>query len=272
VSINDSYGDPFISEQLGNTIEKSRALHDHGAPIAIFTKAGMSPDLAPGLAEVARNGMVVPFYSLTGLDEGGISWSKRLDVIRLMKETFGYVVILTRPIIAGRNDDPATLERLVAVAAETSQLMVVGGVHDKYKRKREIRQDAEEFLLATCRDSGVRAFYKSSCLGAYIHGQRCWMHDLGAPVNTDVAAELGYDFEIVDGRLVLHAGSTGDLNFLRMLTRSEVSARELTTNYNIMTLDTPGRTLECTSSWFAWARNIDTCVGCNYCIILQIEY
>jgi len=42
ISVNDTYGDPFIPEQIDNTIEKLRLLINHSAPIAIFTKAGHS--------------------------------------------------------------------------------------------------------------------------------------------------------------------------------------------------------------------------------------
>ncbi len=72
--------------------------------------------------------------------------------------------------------------------------------------------------------------------------------------------------------MVLDYASTGDLNFLRMLTGTEIISKEIKTNYNLLTISTPDLLLECTSSWYAWSRNLDKCIGCNYCIILQLEY
>ncbi|WP_431872756.1 hypothetical protein [Nocardiopsis eucommiae] len=43
VSVNDTYGAPFLIEQVPNTTDKVRALTDHRAPIALFTKAPFNP-------------------------------------------------------------------------------------------------------------------------------------------------------------------------------------------------------------------------------------
>lgn len=39
ISINDTYGDPFIPSQIDNTIEKLKSLESHKMPICIITKA-----------------------------------------------------------------------------------------------------------------------------------------------------------------------------------------------------------------------------------------
>lgn len=271
VSVNDTYGDPFIIEQLINTEMKVEVLKTQRRPIAIFTKAPYREDILDGLRRVAQNEMVVPMYSLTGLNEGDIAPENRREMVQAIKEIFGRVVILTRPIIPGRNDDEANLSMLVDVAAETSGIMVLGGIHDKHKRKR-IGEGVESILLRMCEAAGVKAFYKSSCCAAYLHGQTCWLHDLGPAQNIEIAHALGYKFSIEGESLVLDSASTGDLNFLRMVTRSEVYARRVVSNYNLLSIETGGQKFESTSSWYAWAKNIDTCIGCNYCIILQIEY
>ncbi|MDI6102284.1 hypothetical protein QLQ12_27065 [Actinoplanes sp. NEAU-A12] len=275
-SINDTYGDPFIFEQVANTAMKSADLMAHRAPIAIFTKAPDDARVLPYLKDIARNPFVVPFYSLTGLDEGGYDFDNRRRMIDKMTELFGYVVILTRPIIRNRNDDPATLSKIVKVAAEGSRLLVLGGVHDSKKRKR-LEVDVEQLLLTMCDDAGVRAFHKSSCLGAYLHNQPCWVHDTRyEPLNLEVVSALGYRAALheVDGctTIVLPEASTGDLNFLRILTQGRVYTQKLISNYNLLTIPSGDQKYECTSSWFCWAKNIETCIDCNYCIILQIEY
>lgn len=272
VAVNDCYGDPFLVEQVPNTLDKVQRLMGHRAPIALFTKAPLNPAVLPYLRDIATNRMVIPFYSLTGLDEGGYDFAHRRRMIDTMQEIFGDVVILTRPIISGRNDHPDNLARLVRVAAEGSRLLVLGGVHDAKKRKR-LDVDVESMLLEMCQAEGVRAFHKSSCLGAFMYGLACWNHDMGSPRHVDVLPGLGYSFALDHaGGIVLGDASTGDLNFLRILTMSNIQAQQIVSNYNLMTLRSGDQPYECTSSWFAWSENVDTCLGCNYCIILQIEY
>lgn len=272
MAVNDSYGDPLIPEQIDDTLAKTTALADHGSPIALFTKAPQDERVIPYLRDIAANRMVIPFYSLTGLDEGGYDFAHRRRMIDRMTGIFGDVVILTRPIIAGRNDHPENLARLVQVAAEGSRLMVLGGVHDAKKRKK-IPVDVEQLLMDMCQDAGVRAFHKSSCLGAYLYDRPCWTHDVGMPRNVEVLPELGYEYALDhSGRIVLGDASTGDLNFLRLLTGSNIRAQQIVSNYNLLTVRSGTIAYECTSSWMAWARNIPTCLGCNYCIIQQIEY
>jgi hypothetical protein len=271
VSVNDTYGDPFIPEQVDNTVMKLRRLMSHQAPIAIFTKAGYDPSVLRKLQSVSGNGQVVIFYSLTGMNEAGISFANRVAMIDSLRTLWKNVVVFTRPIIRNRNDDPATLERLVDVAAERTKLLVMGGLHDRYKNK-NIAFQVEGYLTELCDAKGVKCFHKTSCCAAYLHGLSCWVHDQNGPVNLDVAAQLGYQFAFDGGRLVLGEATTGDLNFLRMLTRMPIYAAKLISNYNLLTIPTGDQKFESTSSWFAWSENIETCLDCDYCIIKQIEY
>ncbi|MER6738966.1 hypothetical protein [Streptomyces puniciscabiei] len=271
VSVNDTYGDPFIPEQVDNTIVKLRELRWHRAPIAIFTKAGPDAAVLDKLRSVADVSQVVVFYSLTALDEGGISFDDRVVMIRELRQIFPNTLVFTRPIIRGLNDDPKTLQKFVDVAAEHTGLLVLGGLHDPYKKKK-IQRPVEELLVEYCDAAGVKCFHKTSCAGAYIHGMECWVHDLSAPRNLDAVSAMGYEFDIIDDSLVLQQGTTGDINFLRMLCRSDVYIEELKSNYNLLTVPAGDHKLEATSSWFAWSENIETCLDCSYCIIKQIEY
>jgi DNA repair photolyase len=272
ISINDTYGDPFIVEQIENTCEKLKSLMDHQAPIAIFTKAPYDRNVLDALRPVCHNPKAIVYYSLTGLDEGGYSFENRVEMIQELNHLFDRVVILTRPIIHKRNDTPGNLQRIVEVAAEhTSGYLVLGGVHDKYKNKK-IDFSVEEMLIEMCDKAGVKSFHKTSCCAAYLFNESCWMHDLGEPINLEVAREIGYDFHIEENKIILPSATTGDLNFLRMLTRAEIYAEEIVSNYNLLTLKTGSQKLESTSSWFAWAKNLNVCIDCDYCIIKQIEY
>jgi hypothetical protein len=271
VSVNDTYGDPFIPEQVDNTIAKLVELRSHRAPIAIFTKAGPDPAVLAKLSQVADVEQVIVFYSLTALDEGGISFDDRVLMIKELRKLFPKTLVFTRPIIRGRNDDPTTLRRFVDVAAEHTGLLVLGGLHNPYKKKK-LEKTVEELLVEYCDAAGVRSFHKTSCAGAHLTGAECWVHDLGAPRNLDVVAQLGYEFDVRDDQIVLREGTTGDINFLRMVTRATVYVESLRSNYNLLTTPVGDRKLEATSSWFAWSENIDVCLDCSYCIIKQIEY
>ncbi|WP_240137671.1 hypothetical protein [Streptomyces sp. MUM 178J] len=270
-SINDTYGDPFIPEQVDNTIAKLQELRFHRAPLAIFTKAGPDPEVLRKLETVSHLQQIVVYYSLTALDEGGISFDDRVRMIKELRALFPNTLVFTRPIIRGQNDDPATLRRFVEVAAEHTGYLVLGGLHDPYKKKR-IQIPVEDQLVAYCDEARVRSFHKTSCAAAHLHGTECWVHDLGAPRNLEVVAELGYEFAVSDNQIVLAEGTTGDINFLRMLTRAEIFIENLKSNYNLLTIPTGERKLEATSSWFAWSENIEVCLDCSYCIIKQIEY
>ncbi len=271
ISINDTYGDPFIPEQVENTVMKITRLMDHRFPLAIFTKAGYDRAVLQKLRAIAANDRVVVFYSLTGLNEGGISFGERLAMIDGLRDIWDNVVVFTRPIIRNRNDDPALLQRLVDVAAAGTKLLVMGGLHDRYKNKL-LEFAIEDLLTEMCDQQGVKCFHKTACCAAYLHRRSCWVHDMTGPHNLEVARQLGYRFAIIENRVVLDRASTGDLNFLRMLVRAGVYAARLISNYNLLTIPSGEQKYEATSSWYAWSENIDTCLDCDYCIIKQIEY
>lgn len=271
ISVNDTYGDPFIPEQVANTVVKLRSLSRHRAPIAIFTKAGYDENVFAQLESIPVKDKVVVFYSLTGLNEGGISFAERVRAIVAIRRIFTNTLVFTRPIIRNRNDDSATLRSLAEVAAEHTGLLVLGGLHDAKKQK-NMESSVEDKLLSYCAELGVAAFHKTSCAGSWLHGIKCWVHDLAKPQNLDALRSLGYQFELADGSVVLERGTTGDINFIRMLTLADVFVHDLISNYNLLTMPVGQRKLEATSSWFAWSENIEVCLDCNYCIIKQIEY
>ena len=280
VSVNCAYGDPLIKQQEQDTTEKLRSLAESGhlAPFGFCTKGVLSERAADLFAGLPANPRYVFRYSLTGLDEAGYKFEKRRESILRLGEIFGpeRVIISPRPIIKDRNDDEATLARIVDVAAETSRVLIIGGLHDAYKHKL-VADRVDRFLRNYCDSVGVRYFYKSSCSSAFVTGAACWMHDLGDPVNTDALDALGFHYTIEDGeganrRLVLSSATTGDLNFVRTVTASLPTTGTLESNYNLLTRSPAEQDIEHTSSWYVWARNLPQCLNCDYCIINDIEY
>jgi hypothetical protein len=271
ISVNDTYGDPFIPEQVANTVTKLVSLDKHEAPIAIFTKAGYDESVLDQLRAIPVKDKAIVFYSLTGLNEGNISFEERVRTIVELKKIFPNTAVFTRPIIRNRNDDPTTLRKLAEVAGEHTGLLVLGGLHDSKKRK-NVDSSVEAQLIEFCDLLGVPTFHKTSCAAAWLYKRKCAVHDLGEPINIDALASMGYEFEITDDSVTLARGTTGDINFIRILTSAEVFIQDLVSNYNLLTAPVGQRKLETTSSWFAWSENIEVCLDCNYCIIKQIEY
>ncbi len=281
ISINCAYGDPLIRQQEEDTADKLSQLAESGhlAPFGFCTKGLLGERAAALFSALPESRGHVFRYSLTGLDEAGFPFEERVDTIRRMGEIFGRerIIISPRPIIAGRNDDEATLARIVDVAAETSRTLIIGGLHDAYKHKL-LAERVDRFLRSYCDASGVRYFYKSSCSSAFVTGSACWMHDLGQPCNLEALDELGFRYELDDSgdgraqRIVLDQATTGDLNFVRAVTASMPAARRLVSNYNALSRGPVGFEIEHTSSWYVWARNLPQCLNCDYCIINDIEY
>jgi hypothetical protein len=187
------------------------------------------------------------------------------------------VIISVRPIIPGKNDDEATLAKILDVAAETSGVAIIGGIHDKQKHK-QLADRVDKFMRSYCDSIEVKYFYKSSCSSAHITGTPCWMHvDRRGPVNLHRLTELGIAFTLVEDdegytRVRLEQATTGDINFVRSITASKPVVNTLINNFNVVSGSPRDLDVEHTSSWYVWARNLPQCLGCDYCIIDQISY
>ncbi|MBW4085043.1 hypothetical protein [Paenibacillus sp. S150] len=194
-----------------------------------------------------------------------------MKTIEQLSKCFGHVIILVRPIIPGRNDQYKNLERIVDVAKNTSGRLITGAIHDEFKRK-NVNENVKERLVELCVKNGVRYFHKSSCAAAEITNSRCWMHDLDRPVNLDVVKRLGYEFTLVDGRVCLRYATVGDLNFIRMITKSYILTENFLTGYNLLSISNEDYKYEVSSSWYSWSTNTFCEINCDYCIIHSIEY
>lgn len=274
ISVNNAYGDPFTDLQIMDTYDKINTLVTEDMYFGVCTKAvpsAISKKLIDELSKLNTNKMFLQ-YTLTGLNEGGYSFEDRVKTINYLYDRFGQITILARPIITGKNDTIENIENIIKVAAGVSKRISFAGLHSESKRK-IMDNNQKEIISELCYQYGVKNFNKSSCAASNQFKIPCYMHDLGNPVNLDIVSQLGYKFELIDNNLVIDKGTTGDLNFLRMLTKSDVYTRKLINNYNILSITTPDkRVLECTSSWMSWSNNIPCALACNYCIIQSIDY
>lgn len=278
VCINNSYGDPFTDIQIMDTYDKIIRLSEEGMHFCVCTKAVPSKeswDVIQQMKCVSKKNMIIE-YSLTGLDEGGYTFEQRKDTILRLFQIFGQMAIMMRPIIPGRNDTEENIRRIVDVAAMTGKKIIVGGIHDENKRKK-FNKDVIDIIRKSCEEKDVKYFFKTSCTAANQFEIPCWVHDLGNPENVDIALNLGYNIhEALDlnGRpcLIVNEATTGDLNFLRILTGTKIYCERLINNYNILSFSTEQVIFECTSSWFSWSNNVPCAIACNYCIIQSIEY
>lgn len=271
ICINNALGDPLIKSQIDNTIYKLNYLCNYKAPYSIITKAVIDDEIYEKLMSVKKSKNLVVMYSLTGLNEGGYSFDERVKTIEQLKEIFGTVIILVRPIIAKRNDNEEILRKIVNVAKNTSKILITGSVHNEFKNK-QINDNVKSLLIKICQDNGVKYFHKSSCAASYITHSKCWMHDLDTPQNIEVVEKLGYNFYMKDNKICLYRATMGDLNFLRMITNSYILADKVENNYNILSIGDKDNKFEVSSSWFSWSRNTGCSINCDYCIIHEIEY
>lgn len=274
IAINNAYGDPFTDIQIMDTYDKMLKIYQIDGIGSVCTKAVLSEETIEILRNLPKDISKNIFlqYSLTGLDEGGYTWEERIETIKQLYDIFGHVYIMFRPIIHGKNDSIYNIERIIKVAKDMSGAVLIGGLHNKKKRKKFDVQTKEK-IIEICKREGVMYYNKCSCAAAKHFEKRCWIHDLGNPINLDVVKRLGYEFSICDNRIILKQATTGDLNFLRLITKSEIYTENLINNYNALSITMEDqRYLECTSTWFSWSNNVPCKLRCNYCIIQQIDY
>lgn len=278
VCINNSYGDPFTDIQIMDTFDKVKKLYTEDMHFCICTKAVPSKeawDIIEQMGNISKNNMILE-YSLTGLNEGGFTFEERKETIIRLHQVFKQMAIMLRPLIAEKNDSDVNLRRIIDVASITGKKIIIGGIHDENKRK-QFNVDTIQKITKMCNEAGVNYFFKTSCTAANQFGVTCWVHDLGEPQNLDVAASLGYEIYLFDdendkNKLVVREATTGDLNFLRLLTGAKIYCEKLINNYNLLSFSREDIIFECTSSWFSWSNNVPCSIACDYCIIRSIGY
>lgn len=273
VNINNN-GDPLIDNQIENTIEKIKSLEGYANIFHICTKAVPSEKSFSLLEQLTDNQKKNLFlsYSLTGLNEGRYSFEDRVNTIDRLFKIFGDVTILLRPLIAGRNDNKENIERIVKVAATHGNRIILGGLHND-KLIKQLDNDTLDFFIQCCKKNGVKFFNKTSCAVADKFKSVCKVHDYdnNYPKNLDVLDKLGYEYELINGKIVLNQASSGDMNLIRFITESMPYTKKLISRLNKVTT-VGNHNYEVTSGWLSWSLNKPCNIGCDYCVMSQIDY
>lgn len=127
ISINNLYGDPFIPLQREDTFYKlSRLMEEsHLGPISIITKYKIDSEVLKRLAEYQEMKNLIFFYSLTGFDEGGTPFKGRMRAFSNLAKLMPNVVLLYRPIIAGQNDKPEIIKKMVRICKRQASRLYI---------------------------------------------------------------------------------------------------------------------------------------------------
>lgn len=273
ININNN-GDPLIDNQAENTIEKIKSLEGFSNIFHICTKAVPSENTFLMLEDLTENQKKNLFlsYSLTGLNEGKFSFEQRVEVIDRLFSILGNVTILLRPLIKGRNDNKENIDRIVKVAAGHGNRIILGGLHNE-KLIKQIQDSTEQYFMDCCKANGVKYFNKTSCAVADIFGTVCKVHgyDDNYPKDLNVLDMLGYKYELWNNKILLEQASSGDLNLIRYITESVPYTKQVISRLNKVT--TIGEhNYEVTSGWLSWSENNPCNIGCDYCVMSQIDY
>lgn len=273
VNINNN-GDPLIDNTIESTISKIKSLEGYRNIFHICTKSVPSEYayiLLESLTKEQKKNLFLS-YSLTGLNEGGYSFEEREEAIKRLSEIVGPVTVLLRPLIKGRNDSKENIERIVEVASKYGNRIILGGLHNK-KLLKQLKDDIKDYFVDCCEANGVKYFNKTSCAVSDRFAVPCKVHDYdhGHPKNLEILDILGYQYTLWEDKILLEQASSGDMNLIRFITESMPYTKHLTSRLNRISSN-DGHNYEVTSGWLSWSENFPCEIGCDYCVMNQIDY
>ena len=186
------------------------------------------------------------------------------------------VAIVIRPIIPGQNDDLATLAPILDAAQRGQGLLIARGFRDR-SWQLLTNQDFMSTLAQESERRGLRVFQRTVCLVGAMHGTACRLHgNVIDEAGLAVSAAFGYDVSLQtdpasDSRSVTVSAGTerlsmGDAHFVQILTGAEIHCdNPVSSNQLVHAKGPEGIALDCSSSWFTYARTTPCQVACFYC-------
>ncbi|MDR2738713.1 MAG: hypothetical protein LBB68_02645 [Treponema sp.] len=278
VGVNNQSGDPFQSNQIKNTLEKLRSLEDskHRGPIGLLTKSCIPGKLLYHLKSLNLD--IFLFFSITGLRESKVCSQEQIlqsyiDACRMFPA--GRVATVIRPIIPGKNDSIEVLRPILETAREGQKILVARGYRDTTWRLIE-NHDFMNSLGHESGEMGLRVFRRTACLVAAMQGTACILHKnkRSNQAGLSLAVELGYGaaprHENGYDVIALDSGcehlTVGDVHFVQILTGVKVIYKTPESGNILGFLRTRDNIpIDCSSSWFSYARTTSCQIKCFYC-------
>jgi hypothetical protein len=218
------------------------------------------------------------FFSITGLRESKVCSQEQIlqSYIKACRALpAGRVAIVIRPIIPGKNDKIEVLRPILETAREGQRILVARGYRDTTWQLIEDR-DFMNGLGQECDKMELRLFRRTACLVAAMQGTACILHKSKElnQAGLSLVIELGYSAaprhengqDIID----LNAGSghltVGDVHFVQMLTGIKTIYKNPIFGNALGFLRTRDNIpIDCSSSWFSYARTTPCQIKCFYC-------
>lgn len=268
VSINNLYGDPFIPAQIKNTFYKLSTLREakHKGPISVITKFNLTKEIMIRLSDYQNMENLIFFYSLTGFNEGKVPFSERIKAYMCLAYTMPNVILLFRPIIAGRNDSSEIIQQMIKICKDSATPLVYTPLYTREAGKtiKILSMGVEEKIKEEATKQEVKIFPKSACATKDIlNSDICYAHVNQKPQNLDLL-KCFYSFDIENDVVVLQSGTHGDYNFVRFITHSNPKIIKEKRERFLSFTPFP---LLVSSSWFSWADITHCGIKCDYCLI-----
>jgi hypothetical protein len=275
VIINGSLGDALQPTQWRNTIEKLDNLYSsgHEGHIMVPTKYVVNLEKTKYLFLNYPN--IWLWIAITGLQE--TKFFSFQDYQRFYFDTCNYsnrVVCAIRPIIPGRNNNFSDLLPILEMTRAGNKLLTYSGYRDPDKQGSPKYEEPELFSMINsfCLDNSIVFAKKCICLIAKFTNSRCVIHNPLPLTNIKLIERLGYKFKIDNDEIQLSGESAeaipsrGDVAFVRLITRGKVTSKQLKQTIMLSLKKLENLKIGCSSSWFAWSKQVPCMINCDYCI------
>ena len=275
VIVNGSLGDALQPTQWKNTIDKLDNLYSSGHKGHIMVPTKYVPNHAQVKHLLSHYPKIWLWIAITGLQETSLFSSQ--DYQRFYFDACNYsdrVVCAIRPIIPERNNSYFDLLPILKMVNAGDKLLTYSGYRDPKTRGgcKYVEPDLFSTIDSYCLDNSIVYANKCICLVARVTNSRCVIHDPGPPENTNIIERIGYHFVINSNEIQLSGDtfgqtpSRGDIAFVRLITGGKVSAKEIRQTIMLSINTFRKIKLGCSSSWFAWSRQVPCVINCDYCI------
>ncbi len=275
VSINCQLGDPLQDTQWEDTRKKIISLEKskHQGPVAIITKLILSDAQLKIIKESPLD--IWLFMTITGLNENkALSFEKIKDGYVKACKSIENVIIYIRPIIPDKNDNLDIILPIIKLALLGRKKIVARGFKD-INSDRLLRYESKEFianLAEICQREGIELYRKTICAVSAKLNQPCPVHDKKAPQNIVFIKKIGYPIKFFQGELLpdnskgqSYPWTRGDKNFIRIICKREPKISNFR-DTTLLSINKDRKLCDCSSSWFAWARQKKCTINCWYCL------